>query len=197
MHSKSCSQRHQLQRPDSQASQRDGLRRGSISQRLHLCLADDQTKQALFSCSEGFQKQKLFLDDDHTKLQMEGRHSLAARKASLTGQGHTTCTPWWRRDVLCWADASGMHRHCKILWQLVLETSIFACLEPVLLWLISGCASPHRMSDTKTASHHRMEVTLFIPDIIPSDQPYWLPWMSIFLLLLIPYISMYTYTSMC
>ena len=34
-------------------------------------------------------------------------HSLAARKASLAGQGHRT---WWRRDVLCWADASGMHR---------------------------------------------------------------------------------------
>ena len=47
-------------------------------------------------------EQKIFLDDDLTKLQLEGRHSLAARKASLR--------TWWRRDVLCWADASGMHR---------------------------------------------------------------------------------------
>lgn len=81
--------------------------RGSVSQRWHLRLADDQTKHALFSCSKGFREQKIFLDDDLTKLQLEGRHSLAARKASLTGQGHRT---WWRRDVLCWADASGMHR---------------------------------------------------------------------------------------
>ena len=81
--------------------------RGSVSQRWHLRLADDQTKHALFSCSKGFREQKIFLNDDLTKLQLEGRHSLAARKASLTGQGHRT---WWRRDVLCWADASGMHR---------------------------------------------------------------------------------------
>ena len=34
------------------------------------------------------------------------------------------------------------------------------------------------LSDTETASHYRMGVTLFTPDVIPSDQPCWLPWMS-------------------
>ncbi len=59
-----------------------------LVQRWHLRLADDQAKHALFSCSKGFREQKIYLDDDLTKLQLEGRHSLAARKASLKGQGH-------------------------------------------------------------------------------------------------------------
>ena len=69
--------------------------------------ADDQAKHAHFSGCKGFRDQKIYLDDDLTKLQLEGCHSLAARMASVTGRGHRT---WWRRDALCWADASGMHR---------------------------------------------------------------------------------------
>ena len=78
--------------------------RGSVLQCWHLRLADNQTKHALFSCSKGFWGQKISLDDDLTQ---EGCHSLAARKARFAVKGHRT---WWRRDVLCWANAFGMHR---------------------------------------------------------------------------------------
>ena len=62
----------------------------------HLRLPDGQAKHALFCDSSGFRRDDIYLDD-LTKKQLEGRHSLRARKLELKGAGHKT---WWRRDVL-------------------------------------------------------------------------------------------------
>ena len=72
----------------------------------HLRLPDGQAKHALFCDGSGFRRDHIYLDDDLTKEQLEGRHSLRARKLELKGAGHKT---WWRRDVLHWADHDGFH----------------------------------------------------------------------------------------
>ena len=71
----------------------------------HLRLPDGQAKHALFRDSSGFRRDHMYLDDDLTKKQLEGRHSLRAGKLELEGAGHKT---WWRRDVLHWADHDGL-----------------------------------------------------------------------------------------
>ena len=72
----------------------------------HLRLPDGQAKHALFRASSSFQQDHNYLDDDLTKKQLEGRHSLRARKLKLKGADHKT---WCRRDVLHWADHDGFH----------------------------------------------------------------------------------------
>ena len=53
----------------------------------HLRLPDGQAKHALFRDSSGFRRDRIYLDDDLTKEQLEGRHSLRARKLELKGAG--------------------------------------------------------------------------------------------------------------
>ena len=71
-----------------------------------LRLPDGPAKHALFRESSSFRRDRIFLDDDFTKKQLEGRRSLRSRKLELRGAGHRT---WWRRDVLHWADHDGLH----------------------------------------------------------------------------------------
>ena len=49
----------------------------------HLRLLDGRAKHALFRNSNGFRRNHVYLDDDLTKEQLEGRHSLRARKLEL------------------------------------------------------------------------------------------------------------------
>ena len=65
-----------------------------------------QAKHALFCDSSGFRRDHIYLDDDLTREQLEGRRSLRARKLELKGAGNKT---WWRRGVLHWADHDGFH----------------------------------------------------------------------------------------
>lgn len=49
---------------------------------------------------------RIYLDDDLTRQQMEGRRALESRRLQLKADGHKT---WWRRDVLHWAGGDGVH----------------------------------------------------------------------------------------
>ena len=69
-----------------------------------------------------------FFDDDLTKKQLEGRHSLRARKLGLKGAGHQT---WWRRDVLHWADHDGFSQPKSSLILIVIVMLSRWCLRVV------------------------------------------------------------------
>ena len=62
---------------------------------------------AIFSGSKHLRGQHVYLDDDLTRRQLEGRRSLAPRRLELKQQGHVT---WWRRDTLCWAQDGSVHK---------------------------------------------------------------------------------------
>ena len=71
-----------------------------------LQLSDGWAKHALFRHSSSLRRDRLYLDDDLTQQQLEGRRGLGDRKLQLKAAGHKT---WWRRDVLHWADSDGVH----------------------------------------------------------------------------------------
>ena len=73
---------------------------------VDLRLPDGQAKHALSRDSSGFRRDHVYLDDHLIKKQLEGLHSLRARKLELKGAGNKT---WRRRDVLHWADHDGLH----------------------------------------------------------------------------------------
>ena len=72
-----------------------------------LQLQDRHTKHVMFRHSSSFRQHRIYLDDDLTKQQLDGRRSLMPHKMQLTQDGKKT---WWRRDVLHWADQEGVHR---------------------------------------------------------------------------------------
>ena len=66
----------------------------------------ERAKHALFRHSSSLRQDRIYLDDDLTHQQMEGRRALDTRRLQLKAAGHKT---WWRRDVLHWADDDGVH----------------------------------------------------------------------------------------
>ena len=79
---------------------------GTAHSLWRLQLDTEQTKHALFARSKDFRRQHIFLDDELTRQQQQGRRALASERLRLKGLGHRT---WWRRDRLFWADADGVH----------------------------------------------------------------------------------------
>ena len=77
------------------------------SKMWRLRLPDIDTKHAIFSGSKHLRGKHVYLDDDLTRRQLEGRRSLAPRRLELKQQGHVT---WWRRDTLCWAQGGSVHK---------------------------------------------------------------------------------------
>ena len=61
---------------------------------------------ALFRHSSSFRRDRIYLDDDLTRQQQQGRRALGDRRLQLQRDGHKT---WWRRDMLCWADGAVVH----------------------------------------------------------------------------------------
>ena len=72
----------------------------------HLQMDSEPAKHALLGRSKDLRRVHVFLDDDLTKQQLEGRQALGSKRLQLRGMGHRT---WWRRDKLFWADATGVH----------------------------------------------------------------------------------------
>ena len=68
-------------------------------------------KHALFHDSKRLRQQKIYLDDDLTEEQPQGRHSLRARRLELKAKG---CRTWWRQHTLCWSDAACQHRETPV-----------------------------------------------------------------------------------
>ena len=63
-------------------------------------------KHALFHHSRSFRQDRIYLDDDLTRQQQEGRRALGDRQLQLQRDGHKT---WWRRNVLHWTDGAVVH----------------------------------------------------------------------------------------
>ena len=72
-----------------------------------LQLHDREAKHVMFHHSSSFRHDHIYMDDDLTTQQLDGRRSLMAHKLQLKQDGKKT---WWRRDVLHWADHEGVHR---------------------------------------------------------------------------------------
>ena len=106
----------------------------------HLELDTEQTKHALFARCKDFRHQHIFLDDELTRRQQQGRRTLASERLRLKELGHRT---WWRRDRLFWADGDGVHSQIPASTR-ALSSALHAVLEIALITVaVFPCCPSH------------------------------------------------------